>query len=86
MIRIVYLGMLADLAGKGESEFASTSEEIDWTDLLALLENHMNRLLADAIRADTVKVALNGKVLLDREDLSAKHGDEIALLPPVSGG
>ena len=46
----------------------------------------MNQLLADAIRADTVKVALNGKVLLDREDLSAKRGDEIALLPPVSGG
>lgn len=86
MIRIVYLGMLADLAGRGESEFASTSEEIDWADLLALLENHMNQLLADAIRADTVKVALNGKVLLDREDLSAKRGDEIALLPPVSGG
>ena len=86
MIRIVYLGMLADLAGRGESEFASTSDEIDWADLLALLENHMNQLLADAIRADTVKVALNGKVLLDREDLSAKRGDEIALLPPVSGG
>jgi molybdopterin synthase sulfur carrier subunit len=42
--------------------------------------------LAAAVRDPRVKVALNGAVLADREALVARHGDEIALLPPVSGG
>lgn len=85
-IRVIYLGKLADLAGKRESEFASSSGEIDWADLLALLDNHVVEGLADAVLDPKIKVALNGQVLADREGLVAHHGDEVALLPPVSGG
>ena len=35
---------------------------------------------------EKVKVAHNGTLLADRTSLSAHDGDEIALLPPVSGG
>ena len=86
MIKVVYLGQLADMAGTAESEFAATSGEIDWADLLALLENHVAPRLAEAVQADTVKLAVNGRLLADRAMLDARDGDEIALLPPVSGG
>ena len=86
MIRIVYLGKLADVAGKSQSEFVSSSGDLDWPDILALLDDHVCQGLADAVRDERVKVALNGAVLTDREGLVARHGDEVAFLPPVSGG
>lgn len=86
MIRIVYLGRLADVAGKPESQFVSSSGDLDWPDILALLDNHVHEGLAEAVSDPRVKVALNGAVLSDKTCLVAKHGDEIALLPPVSGG
>lgn len=86
MIRVVYLGKLADVAGKSESSFASSSGDLDWPDVLALLDDHVREGLADAVRDERVKVALNGQVHSDREGLVARHGDEIAFLPPVSGG
>lgn len=86
MIRVVYLGKLADAAGKSESQFVSSSGDLDWPDILALLDNHVREGLADAVRDARVKVAINGQVLADREALLAVDGDEIAFLPPVSGG
>lgn len=86
MIRIVYLGKLADIAGKSESQFVSSSGDLDWPDILALLDDHVQNGLADAVRDVRVKVALNGQVLGDREGLIARDGDEVAFLPPVSGG
>ncbi|MCM0000848.1 MAG: MoaD/ThiS family protein [Erythrobacter sp.] len=86
VIRVVYLGKLADAAGKPVSEFASSSGDLDWPDLLALLDSHVGEGLADAVRDPRVKVALNGAVVSDREALVVRHGDEVAFLPPVSGG
>ncbi len=86
MIRLVYLGKLADVAGKSESQFASSSGDLDWPDILALLDTHVVEGLAEAVRDERVKVALNGTVLADKTCLIARDGDEIAMLPPVSGG
>ncbi len=85
-VRVVYLGRLAEVAGKSESEFFSSSGDLDWPDILALLDDHVREGLAEAVCDPRVKVALNGVILDDREALIARHGDEVALLPPVSGG
>lgn len=82
MIRVVFLGKLADLIGTDSREFALPDGEITWGGLLALLGLQM----AEAVRAETVKLALNGAVLPDKAALVARHGDEVAFLPPVSGG
>ena len=78
-VKLVFLGRLADLAGAGQREVAAP---LDWSGLLDALP----AALAREAPGDKVKLALNGRVLGDKQALRAGEGDEVALLPPVSGG
>ncbi|MCP5397383.1 MAG: MoaD/ThiS family protein [Sphingomonadaceae bacterium] len=78
-VRIVFLGKLADLAGGAERELPAP---LDWMALVEACDGD----LGDAISGDKVRIAVNGAVLADKATLSAGEGDEVALLPPVSGG
>jgi molybdopterin synthase sulfur carrier subunit len=86
VIRVVYLGKLADTAGKPESQFGSSNGELDWPDLVEVLRNHVNPHIAEAANDTRTRIAVNGELLAEKTYLVAKDGDEIALLPPVSGG
>jgi molybdopterin synthase sulfur carrier subunit len=79
MITVVFLGKLADLAGAPALQLAAP---LDWTGLKAALP----AALAEAIDDPRNRVAVNGALLADKAALQAGAGDEIALLPPVSGG
>lgn len=85
-VRIVYLGKLADVAGQASSALASSSRSFDWEALVEALRNHVNSAIAEAACDRGVKIALNGVIVPDRSLIVARHGDEVALLPPVSGG
>jgi molybdopterin synthase sulfur carrier subunit len=78
-VRLVFLGKLADLAGAPEREVEAP---LDWQALVDALGVE----LGDALAGERIKVAVNGTVLADKTALSANDGDEVALLPPVSGG
>lgn len=78
-VKLVFLGKLADLAGGAER---AMDAPLDWAGLLAELDG----ALAEAVQGDRVRVAVNGALLGDKAQLAAKDGDEVALLPPVSGG
>jgi len=78
-VRIVFLGKLTDLAGAGDKEVAGP---LDWRGLLEALPGP----LGEAAKGERVKLALNGALLADKTTLAAGDGDEVALLPPVSGG
>ena len=78
-VTLVFLGKLADLAGM---DARSVEAPLDWQGLLDELQGP----LGDAVRADKTRVAVNGEVLGDKTTLDAGEGDEVALLPPVSGG
>ena len=78
-VKLVFLGKLADLAGVSETDLAGP---LDWEGLIEALPGP----LGETARGEKVKLALNGTVLTDRTALAAKSGDEVALLPPVSGG
>lgn len=78
-VKIVFLGKLADLAGAPERDVAGP---LDWARLLDALP----QTLAETISGDKVRLAVNGTVLADKQALAANDGDEVALLPPVSGG
>jgi len=78
-VRLVFLGKLADLAGTDEREIAAP---LDWDGLLAALDG----ALAEAVAGERMRIAVNGALLADKTTLAAADGDEVALLPPVSGG
>jgi molybdopterin synthase sulfur carrier subunit len=78
-VKLVFLGKLADLAGVPEKDVAAP---LDWRALLDALPGP----LGEAVRGEKVRLALNGAVLADKTALAASDGDEVALLPPVSGG
>ncbi|MFN9632682.1 MAG: MoaD/ThiS family protein [Erythrobacteraceae bacterium] len=79
MITVVLLGKLADLACAPALQLAAP---LDWAGLKAALP----AVLAEAIDDPRNRVAVNGALLADKAALAAGAGDEIALLPPVSGG
>ncbi|MEO6387201.1 MAG: MoaD/ThiS family protein [Croceibacterium sp.] len=78
-VKLVFLGKLADLAGAPEREIEAP---LDWSALVEALEGP----LGDALESDKVKLAVNGTLLSEKAALFANDGDEVALLPPVSGG
>ncbi|WP_310530982.1 MoaD/ThiS family protein [Novosphingobium sp.] len=80
MIKLVFLGRLADLAGGGEIDI-TIAGPTRLEDLLLCLPGPLAEPLADL----RVKLALNGR-LVPRESLVVDAGDELAFLPPVSGG
>jgi molybdopterin synthase sulfur carrier subunit len=78
-VKLVFLGKLADLAGTPEMDVPGP---LDWSGLLEALPGP----LGEMARGDKVKLAVSGTVLADKTALTAQDGDEVALLPPVSGG
>lgn len=78
-VRILFLGPLRDLAG---CEEMTADAPLDWVGLLALVGKDVAEVLAE----DRVHVACAGRVLASKAELLARDGDEVALLPPVSGG
>ncbi|GAA0275262.1 hypothetical protein GCM10009127_14820 [Alteraurantiacibacter aestuarii] len=78
-VTLVFLGKLADLAGVSDKQLEGP---LDWQGLCDELQGP----LADAVKQDRTRIAVNGQVLADKTSLSAVDGDEVALLPPVSGG
>lgn len=85
-VKLVFLGRLADLAGTHECDVADIDGVIDWIDLLAWLEVWSSPELASAVAGEKVRIAVNGALLAQKADLAARDGDEVAFLPPVSGG
>lgn len=78
-VTIIFLGPLRDMAGEDSREVAAP---LDWAGLLDAVEPD----IAEQLQSDRVNIACGGKVLSDKTALGAKDGDEVALLPPVSGG
>lgn len=78
MARLVFLGRLADLAGAAELAVAPG-------DLEAILAN-LPPALAIALLDEKVRIARNGELLANPGRVIVAAGDEIAFLPPVSGG
>lgn len=78
MARLVFLGRLEDVAGGAEREVPAGA----LADVLSALDPD----LAAALGGDRIRLALNGTLIVDRAAVVLGEGDELAFLPPVSGG
>lgn len=78
-VRVVFLGPLRDLA---ESDALEVDAPVTLDDLLDMLPWKVE----EQFGLGRVQLACRGEVLADARTLRAEDGDEIALLPPVSGG
>lgn len=78
-VTLLFLGPLRDMAGE---DSRAVEAPLDWAGLLEAV----GPMVAEQLQQDRVNVACAGKVLGDKAALHAQDGDEVALLPPVSGG
>jgi len=80
MIKVLFFGAAADRAGTRETELdvrdGATLAEI-WP---LIVERHADL----SPMRDTLAFAVNGEYA--RQEYAVSSGDEVALLPPVSGG
>ncbi|HEX3969494.1 MAG TPA: MoaD/ThiS family protein [Edaphobacter sp.] len=77
-MRVLYFGVLKDVAGRGRAEM----EMEDGASVADLLARH--RGMAAGSVWDSIAVAVNQEYARAEDVL--RDGDEVALLPPVSGG
>lgn len=83
--RVMFLGRLEDAAGCPFEDLAMPGA-LPWQALLQDLRERHSPELAEAVEAPKVRAALNGALLADKRALVLADGDELAFLPPVSGG
>lgn len=84
MARLVFLGRLEDLAGAAEIAVPLARS----ASLSVVLDSLPSELVA-GLRSSKVRVAVNGALVSAEHSfdaLTVADGDEIAFLPPVSGG
>ena len=78
-IRLVFLGRLEDAAGAVERLVTVTGS-------LGAIMAALDPDLVEVLSGERIKLALNGTMVSDRSGLVLEDGDELAFLPPVSGG
>ncbi|MDE2563471.1 MAG: MoaD/ThiS family protein [Sphingomonadales bacterium] len=76
-----FLGRLEDIAGAPELHMALGGPQA-----LEVLAHRLDPDLANAVMAPDVRVAINGALVAHPWETLVGPGDEVAFLPPVSGG
>lgn len=78
-LKLVFLGRLEDAAG-------AAGREVPVADTLDAVLAALEPELAAALQGERVRLAVNGALIANRAGLVLADGDELAFLPPVSGG
>ena len=79
-MRVLYFGVLRDVFGRGDEEM-ELAEGASVADLIAACRG---RYAGVGEIWDSMAVAVNQEYA--RAEMMLREGDEVALLPPVSGG
>jgi sulfur-carrier protein len=85
MARILFFGRLSDIAGGAERDVQLPPSISTVMKLRQWLSNE-NSALGDALNRPNVRAAINKVLAPLRGDFPINDSDEIAFMPPVSGG
>jgi sulfur-carrier protein len=83
-VRLVYLARLRDAFGTTGEPFAAAGDPPTVATLLAALRSRGGAWAAELAAGRAVRVAVNHELAASGAALA--EGDEVALLPPVTGG
>ncbi|MBT8472351.1 MAG: molybdopterin converting factor subunit 1 [Marinicaulis sp.] len=83
MTRLLYFGKLADIAGGRMREIPAPDHVETISDLIAHI-GEADAVLAAALADETVRYAVNEEIV--SREAAISNTDEVAFLPPVSGG
>lgn len=83
MVRVLFFGRLGDAAGATETTVELTRGEME-VEAFRSLVTRSNPGLADALASSSVRAIVNRQIVLP--GAVVRDGDEVAFLPPVSGG
>jgi len=84
-LRLRYLASLREQLGTAEETLDVPTSGVDFEQVLEALGRRHGQAAVAALRADNVRVACNQE-LVERAGLRLMAGDELAFLPPVTGG
>ena len=79
-IRVLFFASLADIVGERARQVEST----EVTDVISVFNKFAEEFPAMETHRASILFALNSE--FTRPDASVRDGDEVAFLPPVSGG
>lgn len=84
-LRLRYLASLRETLGTAEETYEVPASGLDFEQVLALIGQRHGLGAVAALTADSVRLACN-QDLVERAGLRLDAGDELAFLPPVTGG
>src|SRR5881227_3803421 len=79
-VRVLFFGILKDLAGRS-SDLLSLPDHASAADVISHYEQHLSK---NKGIFNSIAISVNQEYA--RPDMKLNAGDEVALLPPVSGG
>jgi len=79
-VRVLFFASLREAVGRGGIEVIAT----DTDNLMTALAEQLSDTEMSALREDNVRIAVNQQLIESTVALNA--GDEVAFLPPVTGG
>lgn len=82
-LRVLFFAGLRDEVGTGEISL-ELAGACSLADVLNLLHNHLSAAAMAMLSAENVRIALNQSLIT--LPVECRPGDELAFLPPVTGG
>ena len=80
MIKVVFFASLREAVGHAEMEISASSTN----GLMTVLRGQLSADALTALSAENIRIAVNQELI--EGDVDLVQGDEVAFLPPVTGG
>ena len=81
LVKVVFFASLKEVVGHSELLISATGLGELWQAMATQIDGEA----IQALRHDNVRIAVNQQLIIDAE-IQFQAGDEIAFLPPVTGG